>query len=211
MNAPALAFIWLATHDCANAERILASVESAIEAGSAAPVSANAETTALRLRGLFAGAGERSSAEIMLSNEAKLQCHAHGALLWLCPDLQGIYHYQALIGALTHAAEGVNGRLWLVQTNIGSISVQPFAVDLAEQALNHAQAQHSASQGIARQRNLHAAVIVAICVGLSVAGLYFADKNPWQAFVIAIIYAPLLVAAVLTLLLIVQRVRVAFF
>lgn len=210
MSEPALPFIWLATHDGANAEGVLVEVQSAISADSAAAVSAAAEATALQLRGFFAGAEALSGAEIVLSPEAKLQCFEDGALLWLCPDSQGIYRYPAFIDALDQASNSVDGRIWLIQVNIGSIGVQPFEVDLAEKTLRQAQESHRANQGIALQRNQHAAVIVAICIGVSLAGLYFADKNPWQAFVIAVIYAPLLVAAVLTLVLVVQRIKAAF-
>jgi uncharacterized membrane protein len=211
MNAPALPFVWLATHDGANAERTLAAVETAIATDSTTLISADAKATALRLRGFFAGDVEQSGSEILLSPQAKLQCFGDGALLWLCSDSQGLFHYQAFISALEQAASSVGGRIWLVQIGIGAISVQPFNADLAEQTLNRAQVHQRASQSVARQRNQHAAVIVAICIVVSLAGLYFADKNPWQAFVIAVIYAPLLVAAVLTLVLIVQRVKAAFF
>ena len=211
MSAPALPFIWLATHDGVNAEQALAEVEAAIAADSTAQISADAKATAFRLSGFFVGDNEQSGSEILLSPQAKLQCFEDGALLWLCPDSQGIYHYQAFIGGFQTAAASVDGRIWLVQIGIGAISVQPFTADLAEQTLNQAQANNRASQNVARQRNQHAAVIVALCIVVSLAGLYFADKNPWQAFVIAVIYAPLLVAAVLTLVLIVQRIKAAFF
>ena len=148
---------------------------------------------------------------VWLNAGTVLQCRRVGALLWVFPDASGRYAGQQALALLQSVAIAQGWSLWQVVHD----SEQPLAFasfDLPAIALriDLAQADLGRAQQLNQQRRTHVIGIAVICFVLSVAGLWFAKDKPWQAFLIAVIYSPLLIAAVLTVLLVAQRLKAAF-
>lgn len=207
--SPAIALLWLSTEPLAELDVNEQAVTEAILSAHKGDEKVLDHDQAQRIQSAFDEAAA-ASASFSLNKTAKLQNCRGGALLWIQPNLSGIYD---VANALAHikAVTTLHGwKLWQVNQGIG-ITLSPFdeaqassMIELAQLALKHSTLQ-------AAQRRSHFMLITLLCVVLSAAGLLYAKQNPWQGFLIAVIYAPLLIAAVLTLVLIVQRLKASFF
>jgi|GEM_PF-4680493 len=215
----AIALVWVEFEANYPRDLVLKCVDEALVKASSLDVlnSAEAASVAAHVKRLTELFGERVSVLstrndiVWLNSSTLLHCRSIGALLWLVPDSAGCYAEQASIARLQAVAAAQGWPiLQIVQGLAQPVTLAPFDLSVIALKISLAQTALNRSGELNQQRRMHVVAISLVFLVLSAAGLWFAKDNPWQAFVVAVIYAPLLIAAVLTVVFVVQRLKAVF-
>lgn len=215
----AVALVWVQISGSLSAAMLLEqSTEALAEAGlenGSSPVESAATAANARLLADLLGDGTMEftakSNLVWLNESALLQCRPAGALLWLLPEESSCYIEHDILVRLEMMAAAQGWPLWQIVQDIDApAALLPFDRIAISAKIDRSQGALTQSIALNKQRRSHVIAIAVFCVFASLAGLWFAKSNSWQAFLIAVIYAPLVIAAVLTVVFVWQRLKALF-
>jgi hypothetical protein len=153
----------------------------------------------------------RENAELQIADGVRLQCAEAGALLWLCSEAPN----DALSRLVTlmsrwHSLPSLAHMQLVQEDSDGMPLLQTFSAQ-GLQEIDTRRAQRAARrQQYAKNRRLHVLLMLTVFFISVLISWRSAAQDPWRAFFVAVVYTPLLFAAVLTLLYVWQRLQKAW-